>query len=146
LLKIIKKPRLIAGFTLIELLIVVAIIAILAAVGIPMYNGYIADSKQQTAQNNLRSIALMEADWFSERNEYYEVGNSAASTGLINTNLFNGRQTLDVSNDRDYSYFIRRLTISGNRLYESVAVPMEPGLIRYCLTETNVMTTGNNCN
>ena len=42
----------IKGFTLIELLIVVAIIGILAGVGVPMYNGYMANAKvpQQTTK------------------------------------------------------------------------------------------------
>ena len=40
------------SFTLIELLIVVAIIGILAGVGIPMYNGYMAKAKISSADTN----------------------------------------------------------------------------------------------
>ena len=44
------------AFTLIELLVVVAIIGILAAVGVVAYNGYTASAKQNAAKSNHKLV------------------------------------------------------------------------------------------
>tara|TARA_B100000575_G_scaffold221529_1_gene181923 strand:+ start:33 stop:614 length:582 start_codon:yes stop_codon:yes gene_type:complete len=44
------------GFTLIELLVVVAIIGILAAVGVVAYSGYTASAKKAVVKTNLKQI------------------------------------------------------------------------------------------
>ena len=51
------------GFTLIELLVVVAIIGILAAVGVVAYSGYTTSAKQKVVQQNIKSIYKM---WINE--------------------------------------------------------------------------------
>ena len=45
------------GFTLIELLVVVAIIGILAAVGVVAYSGYTTGAKLKTAKQNLKTLS-----------------------------------------------------------------------------------------
>ena len=47
------------AFTLIELLVVVAIIGILAAVGVVAYNGYTASAKEKTLRANHKNLVNM---------------------------------------------------------------------------------------
>lgn len=51
------------GFTLIELMIVVAIVGLLAAVALPMYNGYIQTSREGVLVNNISTIEVFQEDY-----------------------------------------------------------------------------------
>ena len=50
------------GFTLLELMIAVAIIAIVAAVAIPTYTGYIATSREAVLVNNISTMEIFQED------------------------------------------------------------------------------------
>ena len=58
------------GFSLVELLVSTAVIAILAAVAIPAYNGYIITTRENTAIANALSIKPYLEEFYLETGSY----------------------------------------------------------------------------
>ena len=77
-----------AGVTLMELVVTLALLGILAAIGTPMLLDNIRAAKNAEAQNTLRSIYLMQKNYFAENYCYFVNTGKADNTSLINQNLF----------------------------------------------------------
>ena len=76
------------GFTLIELLVVVAILGIIAAIGITSYSGYVSSTKKKSAENIMRQIALGQSEYYSENSIYKtEAGTSCKPTNKTSTDI-----------------------------------------------------------
>ena len=83
------------GFSLIELLTVVAIIGIIAAIGITAYNGYIKGARKSSAENAMMQIALAQTEYYSNIGQYFPTTSTCTeatvlTSGSIETNLFDG--------------------------------------------------------
>lgn len=76
------------GFTLIEMLIVVALIAILAAIAMPAYNGYVSRGKIKTAQADLVALGLNIENEYRKKLSY-----ASANTNYTSTNDLIGKFT-----------------------------------------------------
>ena len=89
-----------SGFTLIELLVVVAILGIIAAIGITSYNGYVAGAKRKSAENVMQQISLGQTEYYSDMGNYYRnsTGTSCSPTSAtstaIETNLLGGSDNI----------------------------------------------------
>lgn len=70
-----------AGFTLIELLIVVAIVAILAAVVYPSYQGFIDKSRRADAQGALQGFAQAMERHYTTEGTYVGAATGGANSG-----------------------------------------------------------------
>ena len=73
------------GFTLIELLVVVAIIGILAAVGVVAYNGYTSAAKSSAAKANFRLVF----NYMATETKKCSLGFDTAMDGALNCATYN---------------------------------------------------------
>ena len=72
------------GFSLIELMIVVAVMAIVAAVAMPVYNGYIQTSREGVLVNNVVTMEVFQEDFrLRTGNFLVAAANVAAITAAI---------------------------------------------------------------
>lgn len=54
------------GFTLVELMIVITIIGVLAAIGVPMYQAYQASGWMATVRSDVKNLATAVQAWIAE--------------------------------------------------------------------------------
>jgi len=67
------------GFTLIELMIVVAVIAIISAIAMPLYSGYVNTSRQAVLVNNISTMEIFQEDRRMRTGAYLTVAADAAA-------------------------------------------------------------------
>ena len=83
------------GFTLIEILAVILILAILIAIGLPLYLKAVADSAKKTCQANMHTLANAEQAYMvrSLRHEYVQI--QAGPEGYAFTGMESGEVIAD---------------------------------------------------
>ena len=72
-----------SGFTLMELMVAVGVIAVLSALALPVYNGYIQTSRVGALVNNIATIEVFEEDYRLQNGTYMAgVYNGAADANM----------------------------------------------------------------
>jgi type II secretory pathway pseudopilin PulG len=129
-----KMNRFKNGFTLIELLIICAIIAILSAIGIPIYQGYQSKFKEESAQNNLRSIRMTQSEIFRDTKSYYPCPSTKTNSSGIDKEMFGGKGDLLKS---EYDYEIT----GGCSSFKVYAYPKNGSLRCYSIDNTGILSS-----
>ncbi len=102
-----------SGFTLIELLVVVAIIGILAAVGVVAYSGYTSSAKKKSTENIMMQIGLAQTEHYSDFGTYYpnKTGSctpSESTSKAIETDLIGAKERGIITEDLGFEICVEK--------------------------------------
>jgi type IV pilus assembly protein PilE len=110
------------GITLIELMIVVAIIAVISAIAIPAYEGYVKEARLSTARASIDSLRLFLEDYRLD-NDCYSPGCGGSKTydltNITSTFDWNPR---DDDNGFDYALTVTNDTYTANVSWASTVI------------------------
>jgi type IV pilus assembly protein PilE len=140
-----RRARRSAGFTLLELVTSVSIIAILAAIAVPSYSGYVGQSRAKGASADLVALSLSYENQFQKTLAY-----PVYATGTTIAALQTGRTTQQVSDfgawaPAEGSYYTYTLSSPANTSYTVTATAVA-GNCTLTLSSGNVRTaSGSGC-
>ena len=117
------------GFTLIELLVVVAIIGILAAVGVVAYSGYTSGAKTSSAKANHKSAIK----YITTEVMKCEIGETSVMDGKLNCSSLTGVNIAKAAVDALADF---------KNPYNTIAPGVRSGF-GYTVGQVNISSTGN---
>ena len=95
------------GFTLMELMIVIVIIGVLAAIGVPAYKNYVTEAKEAACKANMRTVATAFRMYYAENGEYLLSDDQGVIVGALAKYITNIDTIVKCPADRSiYTYKI----------------------------------------
>jgi type IV pilus assembly protein PilE len=76
-----------SGFTLVELMVTIAVLAVIAALALPAYTGYIKESQLGAARMNADSLRLYLEDYRLDNGTYIVGGDTSYDKNELETNF-----------------------------------------------------------
>lgn len=146
-----------AAFTLIELLVVVIIVAVLAAVGVPMLSANIERAMGSEAEAGLGAVRTALRTYFVENGSTYSGATLTESATTLDLNVNSGWNNGDLDgqyfDDGDYSFdgtpdasgfCVRAVAGAGNDYTPGATKAANAGIVR-SIDETGRIFESNNC-
>ena len=118
-----QAKKLQRGFTLIELMIVIVVIGVLVAIGLPSYNNSVTRSVRADAQSALLGFAQAMERHFQQNYSYEAAATGGNDTGAPDPTIFpsqapiegNASYDLTITTADDTGFTIRATPIAGGR-------------------------------